>query len=425
MQERSTGKSNTTASAVEAPPTTIRSVAVIGAGYVGLPLSLHLAKVGLKVTAVDIDPTVVAEINERRAKVEEKEDFEKYFRDPDVQRNLSASTTPVKADAFIIAVPTPIYEDSKEPDLRAVTAATESIAPLIERGNLVIVESTIPPHTTEKIVAPILEKSGLKAGTDFLLAHCPERILPGNIMAEAVYNARIIGGIDEESTRAAAALMGTFVKGKLLATNARTAEFVKLIENSYRDVNVAFANQVAVLCDDLGIDAGEVISLANEHPRVDILDPGIGVGGHCIPVDPWFLVHARPESASLIRSARLMNDSIPARTAAKILQAVADVEHPRVVCLGASYKPNVRDLRESPALHVFELLRGEGLDVSLYDPLIPEYACDSVLSAARGADLLAILVPHEMIVTEIRYRRGAVLDAMRRPRIMAFSPGVI
>jgi UDP-N-acetyl-D-mannosaminuronic acid dehydrogenase len=426
LPEPSTGRSAITPPAAEsAPPRGIRTVAVIGAGYVGLPLSLHLAKAGLSVTAVDIDRAVVAEINERRAKVEEKEDFEKYFQDPDVQSNLRASAEPVTADAFIIAVPTPVYEHSKEPDLRAVTAATESIVPFLRRGNLVIVESTIPPHTTERIVAPILERSGLKAGADFLLAHCPERILPGNIMAEAVYNARIIGGIDEESTRAAAALMATFVKGKLLSTNSRTAEFVKLIENSYRDVNVAFANQVAILCETLGIDTAEAIALANEHPRVDILDPGIGVGGHCIPVDPWFLVHACPDASSLVRSARLLNDAIPARTAAKILAAVADVEHPRVACLGASYKPNVRDLRESPALQVFELLRGEGLDVELHDPLIAEYACDSVLSAARGADLLAILVPHDLIVTELRYRRGAILAAMRRPRIIAFSPGVI
>ncbi len=402
-----------------------QSVAVIGAGYVGLPLCLHLAKAGWKVTAVDVNPAVVDEIRNRQAKIEEKEDFEKFFEDPDVQRNLEATITPVLADAFVIAVPTPIMHEDKTPDLRALVAATESIVPWIRPGNLVVVESTIPPFTTERTVAPILAKSGLGIGQELFLAHCPERLLPGNIMAEAVFNARVIGGINDESTRRAAELMSSFVKGKLLLTNARTAEFVKLIENSYRDVNVAFANQVALLCDELEIDAHEVIDLANQHPRVDILSPGIGVGGHCIPIDPWFLASASPETATLIRAARLLNDGMPARTVEKILRSVEGIDTPRIVCLGATYKPNVRDTRESPALRVFELLRASGADVSLYDPLIPEYACDSVLSAARGADALAILVPHDLIVTEIRYRKRSILSAMRHQNILAFTPGVL
>ncbi len=244
-------------------------------------------------------------------------------------------------------------------------------------------------------------------------------------MAEAVFNARIIGGIDQRSGRRAAELLGSFVKGKLLLTDARTAEFVKLIENSYRDVNVAFANQVAVLCERLGIDAGEAIELANHHPRVEILKPGIGVGGHCIPIDPWFLVAACPDLSGLLRAARQLNDAIPERTAAKICAAVEGVTAPRIVCLGATYKPNVRDLRESPALEVYEILRSRGLDVGLFDPLIPDLACDSVLAAARGADALAILVPHDLIVTEIRYRKHEILRAMRRPNLLAFTPGVV
>lgn len=405
------------------PP--LRSVAVIGAGYVGLPLCLHLAKAGLKVTAVDIDEQVVREVNERRAKIEEKEDFESFFADPDVQTHLAAQATPVEADAFVIAVPTPVDHATKAPDLRAVVAAAESIQPFLRRGNLVVVESTIPPLTTEDVVRPILERSGLRVGQDLLLAHCPERVLPGNIMAEAVFNARIIGGIDQRSGRRAAELLGSFVKGKLLLTDARTAEFVKLIENSYRDVNVAFANQVAVLCERLGIDAGEAIELANHHPRVEILKPGIGVGGHCIPIDPWFLVAACPDLSGLLRAARQLNDAIPERTAAKICAAVEGVTAPRIVCLGATYKPNVRDLRESPALEVYEILRSRGLDVGLFDPLIPDLACDSVLAAARGADALAILVPHDLIVTEIRYRKHEILRAMRRPNLLAFTPGVV
>jgi UDP-N-acetyl-D-mannosaminuronic acid dehydrogenase len=200
---------------------------------------------------------------------------------------------------------------------------------------------------------------------------------------------------------------------------------VKLIENSYRDVNVAFANQVAVLCERLGIDAGEAIALANHHPRVEILTPGIGVGGHCIPVDPWFLIAAHPVVTGLLQAARGQNDGMPERTADRIARSVEGVEQPRIVCLGATYKPNVRDLRESPALEVVEILRKRGFDATLYDPLVPELACDSVLAAARGADVLAILVPHDLIVTEIRYRKHEILRVMRRQNLLAFSPGVV
>jgi UDP-N-acetyl-D-mannosaminuronic acid dehydrogenase len=403
----------------------LESVAVIGAGYAGLPLALHLAKAGLHVTAVDVDPKVVREINERTSKIDEKEDFEKFFRDPDVQANLRAEAIPVNADAFVIAVPTPVDHDDRSPDLRALIAAAESIVPFLRPGNLVVVESTIPPFTTAGVVQPILERSGLRVGRELLLAHCPERILPGNIMAEAVFNARVIGGVDDRSTQRAAELYGAFVKGKLLTTNDRTAEFVKLIENSYRDVNVAFANQVAVLCESLGIDAREAIELANQHPRVQILTPGIGVGGHCIPIDPWFLVSVCPESSSLLRAARLLNDEMPRRTAEKILRSIENVSGARVVCLGATYKPNVKDTRESPSFEVTRILKDRCINVELYDPLLPAYACDSVLSVARGADALAILVPHDLIVTEIKYRKTEILASMRRPNLLTFTPGVI
>lgn len=401
------------------------SVVVIGAGYVGLPLCLHLAKAGISVTAVDIDPVVIREINERRAKIDEKEDFETFFQDPDVQENLSAQTDMTEADAFVIAVPTPVDHETKAPDLSAVIAATEGIVPHLRKGNLVVLESTVPPLTTEGVVLPILETSGLKVGPDVLLAHCPERILPGNIMAEAVFNARIIGGVDQESCSRAEELLSSFIKGKLLTTDPRTAEFVKLIENSYRDVNVALANQVALLCERLEIDTHRAIELANHHPRVDILSPGIGVGGHCIPIDPWFLIAVCPDASSLLRAARDLNDSMPQRAADRILASVEGISDPRVVCLGASYKPNVRDLRESPAIEVRDLLASRGVEVSLYDPLVPEYACESVLAVARGADALAVLVPHDLIVTELRYRKQEILAAMRRPNLLTFSPGVL
>jgi len=257
------------------------------------------------------------------------------------------------------------------------------------------------------------------------LAHCPERILPGNIMSEAVYNARVIGGVDERSTRRAVELFRTFVKGELMTTTPRVAEFVKLIENSYRDVNVAFANQTALLCGRLGIDVHQVIELANHHPRVDILSPGIGTGGHCIPIDPWFLIAAFPQQSLLLRAARDLNASMPRRTAERIRSAVSGIAEPRVVCLGATYKPNVRDLRESPALEVVAELRRDGMNVELYDPIVPEYHCDSVLAVARGADALAILVPHDLIVMELRYRKAEIAAAMRHPNLLAWSPGVL
>jgi UDP-N-acetyl-D-mannosaminuronic acid dehydrogenase len=405
--------------------TPIRSVAVIGVGYVGLPLCLQLAKAGLKVTAVDINESVVRQINDRTCKVDEKEDFEKFFQDPDVHRNLRAQCCPVEADAFVLAVPTPVDHATKQADLGALISASESLLPFLRPGNLVVVESTIPPLTTERIIKPILERSAHRVGHDILLAHCPERVLPGNIMSEAVFNARVIGGIDDRSTQRAVELFATFVKGKLCPTNDRTAEFVKLIENSYRDVNVAFANQVALFCEQLDIDTAGAIELANQHPRVDILQPGIGVGGHCIPIDPWFLIQAFPSISPLLRAARTVNDGMPGRTAEQILHSVKDLERPRIVCLGATYKPNVKDTRESPSLEVFRLLRKSPAEVALFDPLLPEYSCDSVLSVARGADALAVLVPHDLIVTEIRYRRTEILSVMRRPNLLTFAPGTL
>jgi UDP-N-acetyl-D-mannosaminuronic acid dehydrogenase len=402
------------------PSKAIQRVAVIGAGYVGLPIALHLAQAQMEVVAVDISEEVVQQINNRTCKIEEKEDFERFFSDPTVQEHLTASTVPTGADAFIIAVPTPTHAD-KSPDVTFVVDALRSICPHLKKGDLVVIESTIPVFTTEHIAAPIIEQAGWKVGEDILLAHCPERILPGNIMAEAVFNARIIGGIDQASTDRAVQLYSAFVKGKLLTTNARTAEFVKLIENASRDVAVAFANQTALLCRHFRIDAGHAIALANHHPRVQILDPGIGVGGHCIPIDPWFLVHAAPELAGLLKAARDLNDSMPENTVEQIVEAVRGIEKPRIVCLGASYKPNTKDMRESPALDVYRILKERGLEVELFDPLITRFACDSVLSVARGADLLALLVPHDLMVTEIRYRKHQIMAAMRRPMILTFN----
>ena len=408
--------------ATDADSRRLKDVAVIGAGYVGLPLCLHLAKGGMRVLAVDIDEAVVRAINDRTAKVDEKEDFERWFMDPDVQRNLRAQSTPDEADAFVIAVPTPVNHDDKSPDLARPGSSERIHRPMAPSRQSRDRRVYDPAAHDVAARAPDPRARWPSGGHDVLLAHCPERILPGNIMAESVYNARVVGGVDPQSTERAAALFGTFVKGKLHLTNDRTAEFVKLIENSYRDVNIAFANQVKMLCEELDIDAEHAIALANEHPRVQILNYGIGVGGHCIPVDPWFLVHSYPQSTALLRAAREVNDCMPSRTAARIMESVKGLTDPRVVCLGATYKPNVKDLRESPALRVFRELQTKLSNVTLFDPLVAEFACDSVLSAARGADALAILVPHDLIVTELQYRRHAILASMRTPNLLTFAP---
>jgi len=398
-----------------------KTIVVIGTGYVGLPAALMWAKAGNKVVGVDINENVVRAINERTMLLNEQE-LHNLLNDPAVQPNLVARTKPCAGDVFVIAVPTPVDDLKKVCDMRPVQSAVESICPHLRKGNLVILESTVPPMTCRKFVKPLIEKlTRFKVPKDILLAHCPERILPGDIFREIVENDRLIGGMDEKSTKAAAEVYGTFVKGALHRTDDISAELSKLMENTYRDVNVALANEFAQICELLGADPRKVIGWANKHPRVKIMNPGIGVGGHCIPVDPWFLKEVAPYNSKLITMARLVNDEMPHRVAEKIRRAVADVPHPRIVALGATYKKNCEDMRESPATEIVHLLKRDGYDVSHYDPMVATMQLPSVAKVARRADLIAVLVCHDSLKQEIMRNRKTIEQAMRHKRIVFYD----
>lgn len=394
-----------------------QTLCVLGLGYIGLPTASTFATHGLKVTGVDINAEIVQGLNNGQVHL-----FEPGLRTL-VQAalqsgNLVVRRQPQAADAFIIAVPTPFLED-KRADLSFVTAAAESIVPHLKPGNLVILESTSPPRTTVDIVAPILEKSGLKAGHDFGLAYSPERVLPGQILRELIENARVIGGITPASAQAGRELYSTFVTGEIIMTDATTAEMVKLMENTYRDINIAAANEFARLADQFQVDIWEAIALANRHPRVNILNPGPGVGGHCISVDPWFLVEAAPGITQLIRCARQVNDSQPAYLVDFIQRKAGGLQGKRITALGLAYKADVDDLRESPAISAVELLREAGAQVSVFEPFKSDFQINGITSAAslddaiQNADMLLLLVGHtqfrQLIPTQVRKITTAVM----------------
>lgn len=397
------------------------TIVVVGTGYVGLPAALMWAKAGHRVVGVDIDENVVRAINDGTMLVNEAE-LQELLGDSVVRENLIARTTPCEGDVFVIAVPTPVDHLKRVCDISAVEAALESVAPFLRAGNLVLLESTVPPMTCEKLVKPLIEReSGLRVPDEVLVAHCPERILPGDIFKEIVHNERLIGGMNERSAKEASRIYSSFVEGALHCTDALTAELSKLMENTYRDVNIALANEFAQICESLGADAGTVRDFANKHPRVNILKPGIGVGGHCIPVDPWFLKEVAPSNSRLISVARHVNDEMPSRIAAKIRRAVASLPAPRLVALGAAYKKNCEDTRESPAIEIVRLLREDGYSVSHYDPLVRGMHYGSLKRAATDADLLVVLVGHDRIIQELVEHRAEVEGAMRVPHIMSFE----
>lgn len=396
-----------------------KKVVVIGTGYVGLPVAIMLANSGYEVVGIDIDKNIVEAINNGEMHINEDE-LKELMKGDMVRKNLTAQHTPCSADVFIVAVPTPLDEKKKVADLSFVVSAIESILPHLEKGNLIIVESTIPPLTCRDVIAPLLEKTGLLVGKDVLLAHCPERILPGSIFQEIVENDRVIGGINEESSRMAKELYSSFVKGNLFVSDDVSAELTKLMENTYRDVNIALANEFNSVGETLGVDINQAITFANKHPRVNILRPGTGVGGHCIPIDPWFIKEVDPESCSLIFTARKVNDEIPYKIAAKIRRAVKDISNPKIVALGATYKANTNDLRNSPAIKIVDILTGEGYDVALHDPIAKEYAYSSIEKVAKGVDCLAILVEHEAIISELLENEQSIKALMRTPIIMRF-----
>ena len=373
------------------------SICVIGLGYIGLPTASLLGTKGYDVTGVDVSTEIVDTINQGKIHIVEP-DLDLLVKSAVNSGKLRASLEPVKADIFIIAVPTP-FKDNYVPDLSYVEAASKAIAPYIEPGNLVILESTSPVGTTDERVADILEQAGHKVGIDVFVAHCPERVLPGRILIELVQNDRIVGGINEKSTKIAADFYNEFVSGKVLETDAKTAEMSKLTENSFRDVNIAFANELSLICDKENIDVWELISLANRHPRVDILQPGPGVGGHCIAVDPWFIIDRAPEEAQLIKTARLVNDGKPDWVISKISEKAAKFKHPVITCLGLAFKADLDDLRESPAVEIVSKLHKLNLgEIVVCEPNINKHASfnlSSLEDAIEKADIVVVLVDHK------------------------------
>ena len=370
------------------------NICVIGLGYVGLPAAVMFASNGHAVRGVDINSSLVESI--RSGDVGQSEpDLSIRLKEVLDGGQFKVATSPSSADVFVIAVPTPVGPDHS-PDLTYVVNACRSVAGELSRGDLVIVESTIPPGATRGEISDTLEESGLTAGADFSLAYCPERVLPGNIVKEIVENDRIIGGVDKESTGRAADLYRSFVTGELRETDAATAEMVKLAENTYRDVNIALANNLANLSESVGVNVWNVVEMANLHPRVNIHTPGAGVGGHCIPVDPWFLVAADEESSSLIRLSREVNDGQPAIVARLASEALGDIDNARVAVLGAAYKANVTDARESPTTDLTSRLADHGLTVAVTDPHVTSFSSEIVPAdeALGDADIAILVVGH-------------------------------
>jgi len=397
----------------------VKKIVVIGTGYVGLPLAVMLARSGYEVIGVDIEEGVVESINRGVLHIAEEE-IARIFQEDEVKKNLHAQNSPCPADVFIISVPTPLDQKKRIADISQVISAVESISPHLRPGNLVIIESTVPPLTCRATIAPLIEKSGLKVSQNLFLCHCPERILPGDVFFEIVHNDRIIGGLDEKASQMAKEIYASFVKGRFYLTDDVTAELVKLMENTYRDVNIALANEFAAVAEGLGVDIMQAIELANKHPRVDILSPGIGTGGHCIPVDPWFIKQVDPVNSRLIQTARLINDEVPYKIAAKIRRALRDIKEPRIVVLGVTYKPDTYDVRNSPAIRIIELLRDDGYQVEAYDPLAEGYHYSSIKDLAKGADCLVALVEHQIIKKELEENMAEIKKVMRHPLILRF-----
>lgn len=386
-------------------------VCVIGLGYIGLPTASIFATRGLKVFGVDVRPDVVEIINRGGLHFHEP-DLDVLVRAAVQGGNLRAGIAPQAAGAFIIAVPTPFSlgpKGEKIPDLSYVEQAARAIAPHVSPGNLVILESTSPVGTTEKVRDWLVDerrKLNLPGtAADYLFAHCPERVLPGNMLKELVANDRIAGGLTPAASQASKDLYQRFCMGEIFLSDARTAEMAKLTENSYRDVNIAFANELSLICDELKIDVWELIRLANRHPRVKILQPGPGVGGHCIAVDPWFIVHSAPNVSPLIRTAREVNDSKPHHVVDRVKTAASKLKQPVIACLGLAFKADIDDFRESPAMEITAAIAGAGAGrVLVVEPHVkelpkalaklPNVIFAAAEDAVRQADIVVLLVNH-------------------------------
>ena len=394
-------------------------ICVIGLGYIGLPTASLLGTKGYYVHGVDTSQKVVETINAGGIHIVEP-DLDILVKSAVQSGRLSAGLEPVEADVFIIAVPTP-FKQGNQPDLSYVESATRMISPYLRSGNLVILESTSPVGTTDGIVAKILKDAGHNIKEEIFIAHCPERVLPGRILTELIENDRIVGGINKISTKMAAEFYKSFVRGEVLETDSRTAEMTKLTENSFRDVNIAFANELSLICDQEGINVWELISLANRHPRVRILSPGPGVGGHCIAVDPWFIVARAPELTRLIRTAREVNDYKPSWVIEKVRRSAGKFKRPVIGCLGLAFKADVDDLRESPAVNIVRKLITEDLgDVLVAEPNLhkhTEFALRPYEEVVSASDIVLLLVDHK----EFRDLRASEL----KEKILIDTRGII
>ena len=387
----------------------MKKISIVGLGYIGIPTSVFFARNGVEVVGIDVNEKQVERLNRGEIGIVEP-GLAEMVKEVVDKKMFRATLTPEPVDAFIISVPTP-FKENYEPDLSYIKSAADNIAPVLQKGNLIILESTSPVGTTEQLAKWLQEsRPDLKVAVendeecDVYVAYCPERMIPGNVF-ELVENDRILGGVNNASTQKAKELYSKIAKGELILTNARTAEMSKLTENSFRDVNIAFANELSMICDKLNINVQELIGLANHHPRVNILQPGCGVGGHCIAVDPWFIVNKTPNEAKLIRQAREVNDYKPQFVMEKVEKAIKELgkDSPSITCFGLAFKPNIDDLRESPALKIAQKLADKYSNVSAVEPNItalPEKYKDNkikLVSLDEGlkSDVLLLLVEHK------------------------------
>lgn len=397
-----------------------KTICVVGLGYIGLPTAALLASNGYHVVGVDISTHAVETINRGLIHIVEP-DLDAYVRSAVTAGRLKAFNSPQAGDIYMICVPTPFHEGDAipKPNIDFVLAATRSIASYVKSGDMVILESTSPVGTTQRM-AEVLSEAGVDI-TSIYIAYCPERVLPGKIMTELVENDRVVGGLTPEATQQVSSFYRTFVRGAVLETNAKTAEMCKLTENSFRDVNIAFANELSLICENDGINVWDLISLANRHPRVNILQPGAGVGGHCIAVDPWFIVARDPENAQVIRTAREVNNRKTEWVIDQIKTAAANVAaktglKAKIACLGLAFKPDIDDLRESPAVHIAQVLLSQGYDLVAVEPNIQDdnrFQLIDLDEALKSADVVAILVKHKQFIGAAKagqFARTGVVD---------------
>ena len=368
---------------------------VLGLGYIGLPTSIMFAKHGVDVLGVDINQKTIDSLQSGKVNIEEP-GLQEVFEEVLEAGKLKVSTQPAEADAFIISVPTPNNDDEYEScDISIVLSAVNSVLPHLKKGDTIIVESTIAPRTMDDHVKPLIEEKGFTIGEDVYLVHCPERVLPGKILEELVYNNRIIGGVTPNCVEAGKRVYSTFVQGEMIETNARTAEMSKLMENTYRDLNIALANEITKISNNLDVNVLDVIEMANKHPRVNIHSPGPGVGGHCLAVDPYFIIAKDPEHSPLIQTGRKVNRSMPEYVVENVKRILSDVEDAKVSVFGLTYKGDVDDIRESPAFDIYKLLQEESLEVTAYDPHVElDFVEKDIKNATENASLVLILSDH-------------------------------